>query len=207
MRSGALLVDEFLKQLADRLRTYDSDIITADEVADWPEGKLAEFVSEGILSEIQPSTSVVCDQCEENCPIEPERRTIPITGKAVGVFVCTRPDMGRIEVDLNRLRQWRINKDRLQTLGLLNKKEKRKKRRISCELTDREREAYQLVHVQNRNERQAAIEMQCTPQNVSQLLKKAEKKIKAQASRSISWKTVQKLPEDKRGQPSISEEQ
>lgn len=106
-------MNEFLKQLADRLRTYDSEIITADETADWPEGKLAEFVSEGILSEIQPSTSVVCDQCEENCPIEPERRTIPKTGKAVGVFVCTRPDMGRIEVDLNRLRQWQVNKKKL----------------------------------------------------------------------------------------------
>lgn len=199
------MVDEFLKQLAERLRTYDSEIITADEVADWQEDKIAELVSEGILSEIQPSTSVVCDQCEENCYIEPDVRTIPNTGKAVGVYVCTR--IGRMEIDLDRLRQWRIDKDRLRALGLLNKEAKRKKRRISCELSDREREAYQLVHVQNKTERQAAIEMRCTPQNVSKLLKKAEEKIKAQTSHSINWKKVQKLPEDRRGQANISEEQ
>lgn len=104
-------MNEFLRQLADRLRTYDSEIITADETADWPEGRLDELVSEGILSEIQPASGLVCDKCEENCYIEPDIRTIPKTGKAVGVFVCTRnPDIGRIEVDLNRLRQWQINK-------------------------------------------------------------------------------------------------
>lgn len=111
------MVDEFLKQLADRLRTYDSEIIAADETADWPQGKLGELLAQGILSEIEPSRGVVCDQCEENCTIEPEIRTIPKTGKAVGVFVCTRPDIGRIEVDLNRLRQWRIDRDKLQELG------------------------------------------------------------------------------------------
>jgi len=107
-------VNEFLKQLAERLRTYDSEIITADEIADWPEGKLDELLAQGILSEIQPSRGVVCDQCEENCYIEPDRRTIPKTGETVGVFVCTRkPDIGRIEVDLNRLRQWQVNKKTL----------------------------------------------------------------------------------------------
>lgn len=110
-------MNEFLRQLADRLRTYDSEIITADETADWPEGKLAELVSEGILSEIQPSTSVVCDQCEENCPVEPDIRTIPNTGRAVGVFVCKRdPDIGRIEINLDRLRRWQVNKKTLWKL-------------------------------------------------------------------------------------------
>lgn len=197
-----------MKQLAERLRTYDSEIITADEVADWPEGKLDELVSEGILNEIQHASGVVCDQCQENCPIEPDRRTIPKIGKAVGVFVCTRnPDIGRIEVDLNRLRQWRIDKDKLQQLGLLKKKAKTRKRRISSELSEREQEAFQLVHVQNKTAKQAAIEMRCTPQNVSQLLKKAETKIEARTSRSINFAKTQKLPEDKRGQVLLPEEQ
>jgi len=202
-------VDKFLEQLADRLRTYDSEIVTADETADWPEGKLDELVSEGILNEIQHASGVVCDQCEENCFIEPaDIRTNPDTGKTIGVFVCPRnPDIGRMEINLDRLRQWRINKDKLQQLGLLKKEAKRQKRRISSELTEREREAFTLVHVQNKTQRQAAIEMRCKPQNVSQLLKKAEEKIKAQTSRSISSKKVQKLPEDRRGQVHLSDDQ
>jgi len=111
-------VDESLKQLAKRLRTYNSEILTADEVADWPEGKLDELLSSDILSEIEHASGVVCDQCEENCHIEPDIRTISETDRAVGVFFCTRkPDVGRIEVDLDRQRQWRINKEKLQEFG------------------------------------------------------------------------------------------
>ena len=61
---------------------------------------------------------MICCECEENCFIEPDIRTEPNTGKAIGIFVCTRnPDIGRIEVDLARLRQWRINVKRLSQLG------------------------------------------------------------------------------------------
>lgn len=111
-------MDEFLKQLAEKLQVFGADIISADETADWPTGKLDEFVEAGVLTEIQHSKGVVCSECEENCFIEPDIRTIPETGKTTGVFVCTRnPDIGRIEVDLNRLRQWRINEDKLIELG------------------------------------------------------------------------------------------
>lgn len=111
-------MNEFLKQLAERLRTFDSEIITAGETAGWPEGKLDELVSSGILNETQHASGVVCDQCEENCYIEPDIRTVPGTRETVGVFVCKRnPDVGRIEVDLNRLRQWKINNVKLQSLG------------------------------------------------------------------------------------------
>jgi hypothetical protein len=110
-------VDEFLKQLAGRLQVFGSEVISADEVADWPAGKLDELVSGGILKEIQHASGVVCNECEEHCYIEPDIRTYPGTGETVGVFVCTRnPDIGRIEVDLSRLRQWRIDKKKLWQL-------------------------------------------------------------------------------------------
>jgi len=99
-------VDEFLAKLAERLQVFGADIISADEVAKWPTGKLDELVEAGVLAEIQHSKGVVCGECEENCFIEPDIRTNPETGKASGIFVCTRnPDIGRTEVDLNRLRQ------------------------------------------------------------------------------------------------------
>jgi predicted DNA-binding protein (UPF0251 family) len=199
-------VDEFLVKLAERLHVFGADIISADETADWPTGKLDELVKIGVLDEIEHSKEVVCRECEENCAVEPHIRTNSDTGKTIGVFVCPRnPDIGQIEVDLNRLRRWRINKDELEKLGLLRKKV-RKRRKVSSELSKREIEAYQLVHVQNKTRSQAAIEMRCSKQNVSNLLKKAEAKIKAQRSRSINWDKTQKLPEDERGQVQCSEE-
>ena len=111
-------MDKFLQQLADRLQIPDSEIITADETNDWPEGRLDELVSKGILDEIEHASGLVCDQCEENCYIEPNIRTNPNTGEKTGVFVCTRnPDIGRITVDLNRLRQWRLSSQKLSDLG------------------------------------------------------------------------------------------
>ncbi len=111
-------MDELLKQLAERLQVPEADIISADETADWPTGKLDELVETGVLAEIQHSKGVVCRECEENCFIVPDIRTIPDTGEATGIFVCTRnPDIGRIEVDLNRLRQWRIIAQKLSELG------------------------------------------------------------------------------------------
>ena len=70
------------------------------------------------LMPIENAKGIVCQQCEENCYIVPDIRTIPDTGKAIGIYVCTRnPDMGRIEIDLSRLRQWRIDVKRLSQLG------------------------------------------------------------------------------------------
>lgn len=109
-------MDELLEQLAKRLKYPGDEIVSADEIAGWPDGKLDDLVSQGILSEIQHGSGVVCDECEQNCYIEPQIRTYP-TGEKVGIFICTRnPDIGRIEIDLDRLRQWQVNKKTLWKL-------------------------------------------------------------------------------------------
>ena len=111
-------MDDFLAKLTGRLQVFDADIISADETAEWPDGKLDELVEAGILVEIQHSKEVACDECGENCPIEPERRTNPEIGKSTGVLTCPRnPDIGRFPVDLNRLRQWKISAQKLAELG------------------------------------------------------------------------------------------
>lgn len=119
-----MLLDEFLAQLARRLRIPDADVVTGDEIRDWPDGKLEELLAEGILQEIEPGTTVICDQCEEGCSIEPQLRTDPQTGRTVGVHVCLREGAGgRIEINLDRLRRWRINKRGLSKLGYISERQ------------------------------------------------------------------------------------
>lgn len=107
-------MDGLLEQLARRLRVPDGEVVTADEVRDWPDGKLQELLHEGILAEIEPGTTVVCDQCDERCSIEPQLRTDPHTGKAIGFHICMREEAGgRIEIDLDRLRRWQTDRKRV----------------------------------------------------------------------------------------------
>lgn len=200
-------MDEFLAKLAGRLQVFGADIISADETADWPTGKLDKLVEAGVLVEIEHSKGVICRECEENCFIEPDIRTIPDTGEATSAFVCPRnPDIGRIEIDLDKLKRWKIDREKLRELGFFKKKIKKRKRKVSSELTPKETEVFTLIHVQNKTQQQAAIEMSCTLQNISKLLKKAEAKIKAKNSRSINLKQAQNLPKDRRGQTNISNE-
>lgn len=113
-------MDGFLAQLAKRLRIPDGEIVTADEVRDWPDGKLEELLAQGVLQETEPGTTVVCDQCDERCSIEPHRRTDPQTGRTVGVHICMREGVGgRIEIDLDRLRRWKLNKRKLSKFGYI----------------------------------------------------------------------------------------
>jgi hypothetical protein len=111
-------VDGFLARLAKRLRIPDADVVTGDEIRDWPDGKLEELLAQGVLQEIEPGTTVICDQCNEHCSIEPQRRTDPQSGKTIGFHICMREETGgRIEIDLDRLRQWRINRRMLAQMG------------------------------------------------------------------------------------------
>jgi len=83
------------------------------------------------------------------------------------------------------------------------KTKKKRKRKASSELSERETEVYRMVHAEGKTQQQAALELDCSPQNVSKHLKNAEKKISAKTSRSVSTEKAQDLPHDKRGQEII----
>lgn len=112
---------------------------------------------------------------------------------------------GRIEIDLDRLRRWRISESKLRELGGFKKKIKRVRRKSSLP-TRRQQEVYRLIHVEGKTPSQAAYELGCSPQNISKLLKKAEMKLALGRSRSISLSKAQRLPEDKRGQVDVGTE-
>jgi hypothetical protein len=113
-----------LKELEQRIKCFNSETISFDEVRNWRKGELDELVSDRVLEEIELSKTIVCDQCPDHCTIEPERRTIPQTGEVVGFHVCReKPDGERQIIKLERFKQWRISKDRLIELGYLDEEE------------------------------------------------------------------------------------
>jgi DNA-binding CsgD family transcriptional regulator len=83
-------------------------------------------------------------------------------------------------------------------------REKRRTRTASSELSEREKQIWAAVQVQGKTIAQAAIQFDCTTQNISKHLNNADRKLKAQQSRSAD--TSYRLPEDNRGQVRIEEE-
>lgn len=101
--------DEFYANLCKRLAVPDGQLLTYDEVMQWPAGKLDELVQQGKIKEAAVSESIVCIECPEKCLIVPDVRQNPETGKLSGVYICPNDeDIGRITVDLERKRRWEI---------------------------------------------------------------------------------------------------
>jgi hypothetical protein len=102
--------DELVRQLLLRARSDmpGARIVTADEVAEWPEGALDALLSEGILQEIQPATTVECDACFERHAEVVEFIEEPPGSALRAYIVC--PEFGRVKVDTQRMRRWEIKK-------------------------------------------------------------------------------------------------
>ena len=62
-------MDNFLAKLAERLQVFGADIISADEIANWPTRKLDELVKMGVLAEVEPAKGLVCSECERNLAV------------------------------------------------------------------------------------------------------------------------------------------
>lgn len=87
-----------------------SNAFTADEIARWPEGTLDLFVRQRLLSLTTPAQQAVCDGCEEGCfmPVEVPPAETPLS--TAPFIICNqRDDIGRVRVDPNRLRRWRVD--------------------------------------------------------------------------------------------------
>jgi DNA-binding CsgD family transcriptional regulator len=72
------------------------------------------------------------------------------------------------------------------------------RRKASSALSQKEQQVWACVYIQGKTVTQTAIELSCTPQNISKHLNNAQRKIKARQSRSAN--TTRPLPEDSRGQ-------
>lgn len=84
-------------------------ILSADEAAAWPKGVFEACIEAGLIAPIQAARSIACDACDEG-HVE---KVIPRGGQDKTRFYITCPDSGLIEVESERLRQWRFDGEAL----------------------------------------------------------------------------------------------
>ena len=82
-------------------------ILTADDVEEWPAGRLERLLKAGLLREAANARSVVCDACAEGHVEEVQLLESPSGSGFRGYIVC--PENGRVRVPLARLRQWEVD--------------------------------------------------------------------------------------------------
>ncbi len=84
----------------------ESPLFTADEVAGWPAGLLDDLLGQRILVVADNAQSITCDSCADD-HIERVEYLPPGSGDAIRTYINC-PSSGRVEVQLSRLRQWRL---------------------------------------------------------------------------------------------------
>lgn len=88
--------------------------IGGDELNTWPADAVAAMKSARILVKTRPASSIVCPGCEREC-VMPVHIFPSENGRPARAFIaCDKPeDMGRIEVELGALEQWRTTDEAL----------------------------------------------------------------------------------------------
>lgn len=102
---------DLLKTIFERLSRLGgmSNVFSADELADWPFGALELFKAQNLLAEADLAQSVECKGCEQYCIMPVNVRTNEANGKTKAFVSCDKPeDIGRVDVNLARLTQWKI---------------------------------------------------------------------------------------------------
>ena len=83
-------------------------IFSADEISEWPDGALTALEAAALLQETVRAAAVMCDGCHWCChkPVEVRRHAV---GQVPYVYIICdeEPNLGRIEVSWDRLRQYR----------------------------------------------------------------------------------------------------
>jgi hypothetical protein len=97
------------QQLLDRLAVGEV-LICADEVRRWDKNQWQEVLGLGLLRETELAVAVVCDQCGDG-------HWADIHWVTPGVRACFGCETeGVIDIEIDRLRQWRIDADRVAGL-------------------------------------------------------------------------------------------
>lgn len=104
----------------------------------WSKQQIEEFEREKILLFRGYSEQAICGGCYKKCFVEPKIVRYP-DGTSKGVILCTDDEYyGRIDFDMDELRYWDINIDKLPNTNKKKKKVKRS-RATQKQLEDRNR--------------------------------------------------------------------
>jgi hypothetical protein len=118
--------NDVLGELLAHLRTENKAIrISWDSIQQWPDGALKAFLKLGLLKSAPAAQSLECQECENRCFMDV--LTLPNDNPAFtrAFIVCEdadmQADMGRINVPMDRLRQWQSSPKQLAKVlaGLL----------------------------------------------------------------------------------------
>jgi DNA-binding CsgD family transcriptional regulator len=193
-------LQEHLDILGKRKKSKVGDIIAAYEVKKWPNGRLEEFVEMGVLASISKATQIKCPCCYRRCPIEPIQETSP-DGTIHYEVLCEKE--GSRDISPFYMEQWQITE---KIKDHVSPGTKIRKRLASSKLSKIEQQVYSMIHVQGKNVSEAALEMNCSVQNIYKHERNAQKKLEAQNSSTRSVSAYNNLPQDNRGQVNVSED-
>ncbi len=93
--------------ILNRLRVNDS-VVTAEEVAHWPDGILNRLLKSGALVPAENAKSAVCDACGHDHVEEVVYVESP-PGSGLRAYIPC-PEVGRVQVSLDRLRRWVVDR-------------------------------------------------------------------------------------------------
>ena len=104
--------DELLASLKARFKGNKANeiIIGAEDIADWPEGVFIMFEQGQFLVPADHANYIECPRCEEACFMPVEILPAVASRPARAFIVCNqRDDVGRVEIEFSRLRQWKLS--------------------------------------------------------------------------------------------------
>ncbi|OHB54348.1 MAG: hypothetical protein A2173_10095 [Planctomycetes bacterium RBG_13_44_8b] len=105
-----------LKHLEQKAKLSESLYVSYDELTEWPTEQIEEAKQQGCLVQTDDAEGIICCQCPKHCWKDVEIRQKD--GHSVGVYFCEDEDCaGLIEIELERLQQWIIEKKKLFQLG------------------------------------------------------------------------------------------
>ena len=95
----------------------EAEILSAEDLADWPPGDVAALKQVGLLKKAAPAKIVECPGCEYAC-LMPVNTYPAQDGRPARIFVACdkREETGRILIDPAGLEQWQIDISRFASL-------------------------------------------------------------------------------------------
>lgn len=103
-------LEDIVNNLAARSRSSlpGECVVTGDEVRDWPREALASLERDRVLERLAPAQAIECDACPEGHVEVVEFVEEPPGTPSRAYIPC--PVAGRVSVDLERLRRWRVRR-------------------------------------------------------------------------------------------------